>query len=81
MTTREQILEWYPKDQMIFWDGFDQAIIGVCSDSQRVIYSKSRCIKILMADMDEEEAADYFEENVGGAYVGDMTPIICIDDL
>lgn len=81
MTTKEQILEWYPDSEMIFWDGFDEAILGVCSDTQKVIYSKSECIKILMQDMSEEDAWEYFDYNVACAYVGEMTPIICIDDL
>ena len=31
--------------------------------------------------MDEEEAVEYFNFNVKGSYVGEQTPIWCIDDL
>jgi hypothetical protein len=39
----------------------------------------SKCIEILKKDMDEEDAIDYFEYNVCGAYVGEKTPIWCED--
>lgn len=81
MILREHILEWFPDEEIIFYNDFDDAIMGVCYNTQRVIYSKSKCIEILMEDMTEEEAAEYFDYNVAGAYLGPMTPIICIDDL
>jgi hypothetical protein len=31
--------------------------------------------------MNEEEAVEYFDFNVKGAYMGEKTPIWCIDDL
>ena len=31
--------------------------------------------------MTEEEALEYFEFNVSSAWLGDMTPIWCLDDL
>jgi hypothetical protein len=31
--------------------------------------------------MDEEEAVEFFNFNVMGAYVGDKTPIWCVDNL
>jgi hypothetical protein len=62
-------------------DGFDDAIIGIDSDSMRLIYSVSKCIEILSKDMDEEEAVEYFDFNVRGSYVGEKTPIWCTDDL
>ena len=48
----------------------------------RLIYSKSLCINILISQgMTEEEALEYFEFNVSSAWLGDMTPIWCLDDL
>jgi hypothetical protein len=34
-----------------------------------------------MKDMSEEDAVEYFNFNVRCAYVGEKTPIWCIDDL
>jgi hypothetical protein len=31
--------------------------------------------------MNEEEAVEFFDFNVRGSYVGDKTPIWCVDDL
>lgn len=77
----EHIIEWFPEDEFLKAEGFDDAIIGVDEFSMRLIYSVSKCIEILKKDMDEEEAVEYFEFNVKGAYMGEKTPIFCIDNL
>lgn len=58
---------------VLFADGFDDAIIGVgrSFDKYKVIYDKSKVIKKLMEDMTCEEAEEYFEYNIIGAYVDD----------
>lgn len=77
----DKILVWFPEDEILKADGFDNAIIGIDEETMRLIYSVSKCIDILKKDMDEEEAVEYFNFNVKGAYIGDKTPIWCIDDL
>jgi len=79
----DKILEWFPEDNFLVADGFDEAVIGVDENfgDVRLIYSVSKCIEILCKDMSEEEAIDYFEFNVKGSYVGKHTPVWCIDDL
>jgi len=67
----EEILETYDDEDILFADGFDNAIIGVCTQSNRIVYSISKCVKILQEDMTEEEAIEYFEFNVSGAYMGE----------
>jgi hypothetical protein len=47
----------------------------------RLIYSVSKCIEILEKQMSKEEAVEHFNFNVSGAYVGEKTPIWCIDNL
>ena len=37
-------------------------------------YDTNKCIKILMKNMTHEEAMEYFDFNVGGAYMGEYTP-------
>ena len=80
-TMIDKLLEWFPEDEILKADGFDDAIIGIEETSMRLIYSISKCIEILSKDMTEEEAIEYFEFNVNGAYVGEKTPIWCRDDL
>ena len=77
----DKIVEWFPEDEVLVADGFDDAIIGIDSISMRLIYSVSKCIEILSKDMDEEEAVEYFDFNVRGSYVGEKTPIWCTDNL
>ena len=78
----DKILEWFPEDELLTADGFDDAIIGIDTTSMRLIYSVSLCINLLEQDgMDEEEAVEYFNFNVMGSYVGDKTPIWCVDNL
>jgi hypothetical protein len=77
----DKIIEWFPDEEILKADGFDDAIIGIEDFSMRLIYSVSKCIHILKEDMSEEDAIEHFEYNVKGAYVGEKTPIWCIDDL
>jgi len=77
----DKIVEWFPEDEVLVADGFEDAIIGIDSNSMRLIYSVSKCIEILSKDMDEEEAVEYFDFNVRGSYVGEKTPIWCTDNL
>lgn len=77
----DKILEWFPEEDILKADGFDEAIIGIETNEMRLIYSVSKCIQILCRDMDEEEAVEFFEFNVRGSYVGGKTPIWCVDDL
>jgi len=69
---------------MLRADGFDEAIIGVgnrCGQLDILAYDVNKCVKILMDQgMTEEEAIDYFEFNVVGAYVGTGTPTFIIKE-
>lgn len=77
----DYILVQYPEDVFLKADGFDEAIIGVDEITMRLIYSVRKCIEILMRDMEEEEAVEYFNYNVSGSYVGEKTPIWCQDNF
>jgi len=77
----DKILEWFPEEEIIKADGFDDAIIGIDINDYRLIYSVSKCIKILEKEMDEEEAIEYFDFNVVSSYIGEKTPIWCYDNL
>ena len=65
-------------------DGLDGAIIGVGQQfdkPDRLIYDYDKCVDILMTDQGftEEQAIEWIEFNVKGAYVGEGTPIFKID--
>lgn len=82
--TRDLLAEF--NEDMLFADGFDEALIG-CGERMGVcvaIYSISKCIEVLMKDnMTDEEAMEYFEYNVLGSYMGENTPMFCtlLDEL
>ena len=76
MSILDQILDYYPDDEFLKADGFDDAVIGVDAVSMRLVYSIEKCIDMLMQDdMTEEDALDHFGYNVLGSYVGEQTPI------
>lgn len=59
-------------------DGFEEALIGLGTQFNKevAVYDYDKCIAILMlAGMDQEEAMEYMEFNVTGAYVGEHTPV------
>ena len=61
---------------MIFVDGLDSAILGMDTEYQRVIYSKSKMIDVLIQDgLTELDAVEWLEYNVWNIYVGEHTPI------
>jgi hypothetical protein len=70
------------------WYGFDDCVIGVASiwrDQQMVevlVYSGDQMIASLMtrSEMEEEEAYEYLDFNVIGAYIGLDTPVVSFED-
>lgn len=77
MTFREKCAEY--NDSMLFADGFDDALIGIVEQFGRppvALYSYDMCITVLMErdSMEEEEAIEFFDYNVIGAYMGENTP-------
>ena len=61
-------------------DGFDEAILGMCvqfGSEPVVAYDFNKCVEIVMErdGMEREEAIDFINFNVVGAYVGLSTPV------
>jgi len=82
---RDKIIELYgnhTENGLLFSDGLDDAIIGICPDTHRVVYSRTKVIEIFIKDdfMTEDDAIEYAEHNTFSSYVGKQTPI-WIDDL
>ena len=84
MDIRERLCE-YCGDDLLFANGFDAAIIGVCGgfDASRVVYSIQKMLDILFYDagIPYDEGMEYLEYNTLGAYVGEKTPVYIHDDM
>lgn len=69
-------------ENLILIDGHDDAIIGICQkfNSVSVLYDKDKIIKKLAKHMDYDDALEYFDFNIVGAYLGDETPTFLINE-
>ena len=78
MGIREELSDRYD-DDLLFADGYDSAIIGVCGgcDSGRVAYDAQKMVEICVKDdgMTHDEANEWLEFNTFCAYVGEHTPL------
>lgn len=80
---RDQILEFLDEidADVLLMDNMDEALIGIAqrpSEPLLAVYSYDLIIKILMErdSMSYEDAYDFYEHNIGCAWVGEYTPII-----
>lgn len=64
---------------MLKADGFDSAIVGIgrrCGKPDVLVYDVEKCIGVLKErGLSDEEAVEYFDFNVVGAWVGEETPV------
>lgn len=86
---KEEIAKINP--DALFIDGFDgdengynDALIGFgarCDMNDVAIYQVDKVIDILISkyDMDSEEAIEWYDYNIAGAYMGENTPILVYD--
>ena len=59
---KESIIELYgDTDDILLADGLDDAIIGFEPNMWKVVYSRSKCMNVLIErdNMDEEEALEF----------------------
>ena len=83
---KDEVLEYinlnYPDVDILLADGFDEAFLGIGQQFNRffAVYDRFKCIQILTEDMTLEDAEEYFDFNVVGAYVGENTPVF-VDTL
>ena len=81
MKILQKIIENNPESEFLIADGFDDAIIGICYNSQKLIYSYQKCVNILVSNyaMQEIDAIEYLDFNTINSYVGENTPIWCME--
>jgi len=80
---RDEIVKWinhYAVDDVLLADGFEEAFIGMCTRfgmEPVAAYDRDKCLEVLVQrdGMSYEEAVEYFDFNVIGAWVGDQTPV------
>lgn len=69
---------------MIKWTDLDDAILGTverCGMERVFCYSHSKAVEIFMEQgMSYEEAIEWIDFNVLGAYVGEHTPVFLFED-
>ena len=79
MTKREYLSEFEDDVMVLEPSQFDEAIVGTVQRVDRspvVCYSVDKIVEILMEDgMSQEEAYEYYEYNILGAYIGEGTPM------
>ena len=69
-------------DNVLLADGMEAAFLGIGYQFTKpmAVYSKKKALTVLMTQgMTYEEAVEYFDFNVQGAYVGEQTPIYLED--
>jgi len=74
--TLSEIVELHPDVEFLKADGFDECVIGFDVAKFRLVYDAGKIIEQMVNDgMDEDDAYEFFEYNISGAYVGEQTPI------
>jgi hypothetical protein len=70
-------------EEILFADGFEDALIGIAyqfGSPGVACYDWDKCLEKLQTDgMTPEEAEEFFEFNVIGAYIGEYTPVFVKD--
>ena len=81
MVNSKDIEEWVNGygDEVLLADGFEDAFVGMTEIFNRpplATYDRDKCIEILMErdGMSHDDAIDFFNYNVTGAWVGESTP-------
>jgi hypothetical protein len=79
LNIREELAEIWDQDLLFMSEPeYDQAIIGVmerAGGSPVIAYDTQKILEILERSMPIEDAQEFFEYNILGAYMGDRTPV------
>lgn len=76
MIDKEQLMEILADEECLTADGFEDALVG-CTYGANVVavYDINKMIEVLIEEgMEYEDAIEFLDYNVVGAYVGDKTP-------
>jgi hypothetical protein len=69
--------EWEFDEGVQIVDGYNTCIIGKDYKDGKAVYSIERMIELMMTrdGLTMEQSIEYFDHNIGTAYIGEMTPI------
>ena len=76
MMDREELMETLAEEECLTADGFDSALVG-CTYGANVVavYDVDQMVAVLMEEgLEWDEAVEFLEYNIFGAYVGEKTP-------
>lgn len=84
--TMRKTLEILAEEQeisLLFLDGHDNAIVGLGRqfNNYAVVYNQNIVISNLCKSMSYEDALEFYDFNIVGAYVGENTPIFVDLDI
>jgi len=78
-TKRDELQEVFEGHELLFMDGFDDAILGVAVQFNKVVgvaYDREKIRDSLIKEgMSFHEAEEYMSFNQEGAWVGEYTPV------
>ena len=77
MIDKEHLMEILQEEECLTADGFDDALVG-CTYGANVVavYDINKMVEILMNEgTDYEDAVEFLDYNVVGAYLGEKTPL------
>ena len=71
------------EEEVVLWEGLNAAVIGYayrCGQPPVALYDRQKCIGLLVEGgcSDRAEAEEFFEYNIAGAWVGELTPMIAV---
>lgn len=75
-TTLDNLAEENP--EAVLLDGYEPAILGIsrrCGQPSVAAYSYWSIIDILRREMSFDDAVEYFEHNISGAWFGEHSPV------
>ena len=77
--TKNELWESIESNELMTMDGYDDCILGVGRVFQdyKIIYDTNKILHKMVEEqgMTTEEAIEFYEYNIVGAYMGEATPI------
>ena len=67
-------------ERVALWEGLDDALIGVvtrCGMNDPIaVYERNALIRCLGRDLSFDDAVEWIDHNINGAYIGESTPFL-----
>ena len=67
-------------ERVALWDGLDDALLGIvtrCGQEHPIaVYERNAVLRVLSRDMAFDDAVEWIDHNINGAYIGEHTPFM-----